>query len=430
MTRQEFIKTSMLGAAALSTTPFITFAKKSHYKTVLIGSGWWGMNILRVALQSGTIKVSGICDVDEAQLKTTQSEIGKVSNDKPKVYKDYRDCIKNEKPDIVINATPDHWHALIAIEAMKSGAHVFLEKPISHTLKEGTAIQKVARDTKKICIVDLHRRYSPHNVSGMDFLRSGRAGTINEVRAFVNYGGSIGDFEEQKEAPGGLDWDMYCGPSQKVQYNTGIHPKGFRFYSQFANGLIGDWGPHWFDQILWWTEEKAPKKIFSSGQKNYKKTHADTWETQLAVFEFENFHMSWESNLLNQKEERKTERWGTYFYGTEGTFFLGWRDGWTFFPKKKGASIITEKAQLNQPDGQNINLVWNDFIKSIESGDLPHADIEHGRQATNMCLLANLSANIGRSIEWDHEKDLILNDPAANKLLRRDYRGEWVYPEG
>ncbi|SOE22866.1 Predicted dehydrogenase [Spirosomataceae bacterium TFI 002] len=427
MNRKDFIKTSLLGAAALSSTPFITYANKSTYRCVLIGSGWWGMNILRVALQSGTIKVTAICDVDDAQLKLAQDEIRKVSSDKPKEYKDFRECIAKEKPEIVINATPDHWHALIAIAAMKSGAHVFLEKPISHTVKEGTAIQKAARDNDRICIVDFHRRYSPHNVSGMNFLKSGKVGKINEVRAFVNYGQGVGTLEEEMNAPAGLDWDMYCGPSKLVNYNPKIHPKGFRFYSEFANGLIGDWGPHWFDQILWWTDEKAPKKIFSSGQGGLKNTHADTWETQLAIFEFEDFHMTWEHNMLNPKKERKTEVWGTYFYGTNGTFFMGWRDGWKYFPNNNDP-ISEEKAQLNNPDGQNIDLVWADFIKSIESGKLPHADIEHGRQATNMCLLANLSAKIGRSIEWDHGKDMILNDPDANKLLLRNYRGEWEYP--
>ena len=142
MTRREFIEQSTLLSTLAVSTPFITFKKVAKYRTALIGSGWWGMNILREAIRSGAIEVVALCDVDENQIKIASDEISKLCNDSPKKYKDFRECIKKSKPDIVINATPDHWHALIAIEAMKNGAHLFLEKPIGHTVKEGMAIQK------------------------------------------------------------------------------------------------------------------------------------------------------------------------------------------------------------------------------------------------------------------------------------------------
>ena len=241
--------------------PFIVKRKFSKYSVVLIGSGWWGMNILREAIRSGEVTVAALCDVDERQIKKCEEEVRQLCSDRPKHYKDYRECLQKEKPDIAIIATPDHWHALTAIEAMKNGAHIFLEKPVSHTVKEGTAIQQTARDTQRICIVDFHRRYSPHNVSGMEFLQSGKAGKIEEVQAFVNYRWGMGSLNEQEEIPAGLDWDFYCGPSDPVPYSSRIHPRSWRQYSHFANGQIGDWGPHWFDQILWWTEEKLPGKF-------------------------------------------------------------------------------------------------------------------------------------------------------------------------
>jgi predicted dehydrogenase len=174
MNRKTFLKTSALASAGILSTPFITYGKVSKYRVALIGCGWWGTNILREAVASGEAEVVALCDVHEAQITTCANELNTWCTDKPKKYKDFRDCIKNAKPDIVINATPDHWHALIAIHALNSGCHVFLEKPIGHTLKEGTAIQKAARRNNRICIVDFHRRYSPHNVSGMEFLKSGK----------------------------------------------------------------------------------------------------------------------------------------------------------------------------------------------------------------------------------------------------------------
>ena len=428
MNRQDFIKTSALATAGIISRPFITFAKQSKYRVVLIGCGWWGTNILREAVASGVSKVVGLCDVDENQIQTCEKELKTWTSDQPKKYKDFRDCIKNEKPDIVINATPDHWHALVAIEAMQNGAHVFLEKPIGHTVKEGSAILKTARDTGRQCIVDFHRRYSPHNVSGMEFLKSGKVGLISEVRAFVNYSQGFGEQKPSKPLPDGLDWDMYCGPAKLIPYHSDIHPRAWRRQRNFANGTLGDWAPHWFDQILWWTEENAPKKIFSTSTKKSRDNIQDVPENQLVTYEFESFVCFWEHSINNKRPVQQGENVGAYFHGTEGTFHMGWHGGWTFYPHKKGDSAIHQDSQLDQPDGQNIKLVWADLLKSIESGKIPHADIMHGRYATNMALLGMLSNDLGRSIIWDDEKDLIVGDVDANKLLKRDYRGEWIYP--
>lgn len=429
MNRRDFIANTTMASAAVLTPSVLIYPKKTKYKTVLIGAGWWGMNILREGIKTNEIQVVGLCDVDQNQLKICKEEVDKLCNDRPKHYTDYRECIKQEKPDIVINATPDHWHALIAIEAMQSGANVYLEKPISHTIKEGTAIEKVARDTKKICIVGFHRRYSPHNVSGMEFLKSGKVGKIREVKAFVHYNFGKGTLEEEIAVPKGLDWDFWCGAAPLVPYHQGIHPKGFRQYMEFANGMIGDWGPHWFDQILWWTEEKAPKKIYSVQKHGTRQTRATAPELQTAIFEFEDFTCTWEHSLLNPHNEDKNENVGVYFYGTEGVFHMGWQKGWTFFPMDSKKEILHQNPKLNAPDDQNIDLVWQDFLASIKSGKLPFADVAKGRQATNMGLLANISAKVGRSIAWDSEKDFIINDDEANKFLVRQYRNGWQYPK-
>jgi predicted dehydrogenase len=429
MKRREFLHTSAMATAAAIAHPFITYRKPTKYKTALIGSGWWGLNILREGIRSGEVEVVALCDVDKNQLKTCLEEVNKLCNDQPKIYTDYRECIKNAKPEIVINATPDHWHALIAIEAMQNGAHVFLEKPISHTVKEGTAIQNVVKDTKRVCIVDFHRRYSPHNVSANAFLKSGKVGTIKEVKAFVYYNFGKGQRDPQIAPPEGLDWDFYCGPSPLVPYNKGIHPRGFRNYNEFANGILGDWGPHWFDQILWWTEEKMPRKIYSSKKSGARDTHANAPETQAVIYEFEQFNCIWEHSILNLHKDQNTENVGVCFYGTEGVFHLGWQKGWTFTPNDSKKEVIHEDPKLNEPDQQNIDLVWRDFLSCIKTGQLPHADVTHGKFATDMCLLGQVSAQLGRSLEWDYKKDMVVNDKAANKLLSRTYRKPWVYPK-
>lgn len=429
MHRRNFIKNTAMAGMAFSISPLVIPRRRfAKYTVALIGSGWWGMNILREAIRSGEVTVVALCDVDDAQLRIADSEVHKLCHDHPKKFKDFRECLQSTKPDIVINATPDHWHAIIAIEAMKGGAHLFLEKPIGHTLKEGTAIQRVARDTQRTCIVDFHRRYSPHNVSGMEFLKSGKVGEIREVRAFVNYRWGAAQPNPVEEIPAGLDWDFYCGPSEKVAYSKNIHPRSWRQYGAFANGLLGDWAPHWFDQILWWTEEKAPRRIFSSARFPKVENARDMPESQVVTYEFEGFNCTWEHSLLNHRPQQPGENVGVFFHGTEGTFHMGWQQGWIFYPNSTSGDVITQAAQLDEPDSQNIRLVWADFLASIKSGKPPHADIEHGRQATNMALLGMLSARLGRSIEWDEAKDAVVNDAKANELLRRKYRGPWEYP--
>jgi len=433
MTRNDFLKTSALGlaGATLATRPLITYAHQSTYRTALIGSGWWGNNILRCALQAGESKLVAICDVDQRQLSKTAGEVSKLTSDRPKLYRDYRELLGREKPEIVIVATPDHWHPLIAIAAMEHGAHVYVEKPIGHTINEGKAMVRTARQTGKVCQVGTHRRVSPHNVSGMEFLKSGKAGKIGMMRAFISYAGGPGERVADEEPPKELDWNFWCGPAPMRAYNPTIHPRGFRQYLDYANGQLGDWGIHWLDQILWWSEEKYPRKVFSTGGRAIRQDNTDAPDHQVVSYEFENFTAIWEHRLFAGNTAEKTmpnQAVGVYFYGTEGTFHMGWLDGWTFYPANPNKPVIHQDAQLHKPDDQNIAELWADFLKAIKTNSRPTCDIEIGHRSTNMALLGMLSYKLGRSVDWDGEKEQIKNDPEANKLLGRDYRGEWKYP--
>jgi len=430
MNRRTFIKHSAAASTAFSAYPILPALKRhpmQKYSIALIGAGWWGMNILREAMASKVGKVIAVCDVDLSHLNNSIDEITKLSGDKPKGYKDYRELITNEKPEIVIIGTPDHWHALPMIMAVQNGAHIYVEKPIGHTINEGKAMLKAARDYERVVQVGTHRRVSPHNISGMEFLKSGKVGDIRHVKCFVNYSSGPGEKTPDSEPPEGLDWDMWCGPAPYRPFNTQIHPKGFRNFMDYANGTIADWGIHWFDQVLWWTEEKYPKHIYSTGSKYIRQDNSDAPDTQLATFEFENFVCEWENRrcIGNFNEKHNV---GCYFYGTKGTFHMGWMDGWTFYPKDDQKEIINVEPTLHEPDHQNIKELWADFIQAIENKTRPVCDIEHGHLATNMSLLAVLSYKLGRSLEWDGEKEMIVDDEGANQLLSREYRGPWEYP--
>jgi len=419
MNRRDFV-----GALA---APALAVQSGKKYRTALIGSGWWGMNILTCALESGACQAVALCDVDENQLNPAFERVVKLSGDQPRRYRDYRELLAKEKPDIAIVAAPDHWHALPTIEAVKAGAHVYVEKPICHTIMEGRAMVKAARAANRVVQVGLHRRVSPHNVAAREFLRSGKAGKIGMVRAFVHSGGGSGKASPDSEPPPGLDWDFYCGPAPKRAFNKAIHPRGFRQFLDFANGTLGDWGVHWFDQILWITEEKYPKKVFSTGGRFLREGPADAPDTQVASFQFDSFTVEWEHRQYAGNAAEK-HTLGCYFYGTEGTFHLGWLDGWTFYPAKKGGEVIHQEPQLGRPDDQNIRELWADFLEAIRTGRRPVSDIELGYRSTNVSLLGMVSFRLGRSLTWDGEKEVIVGDPEANQLLRRPYRAPWKYP--
>ncbi len=437
-TRRDFLKTTTAAASlAFGGVPLLRGqAPGRKYRTALIGSGWWGMNILREAMGSGRITVTALCDVDENVLTNAADRVKSDSGDQPKTYKDYRELLEKEKPEIVIIATPDHWHALQSIAAAKAGAHIFVEKPTGHTVNESRAMVKAVRAAGITAQVGLHRRIGPHHVAAMNFLKSGAVGKVGMVRCFAHGGGGPEQPKPNSTPPDGLDWDMYCGPAPLRPFNTKIHPGGWRNFLDFANGTMGDWGVHWLDQVLWWSGEKAPKSVFCTGGRpvagkavlNDKEQTSDTPDHQVATFEFSDFTAVWEHRRFAENPTEKTKV-GSYFYGEKGVLHIGWRDGWTFYPAKSKDTPVHGDPQLKEPDGHNIVELWADFLDAIGKKREPVAGIEIAHRSSTLPMLGMLSWRLGRSIRWDGEKEEIPGDAEASKLLSRPYRGPWVYPE-
>src|SRR5688500_12307744 len=331
--RRTFLKSSSMaaGSLALGAAPILhgqTTKAGVQHTVALLGCGWWGTHILNCALKDRRAKVVGLCDVDPAQLKQCQGIIGKVTSDTPKTYVDYRDLLEKEKPQLVIVGTPDHWHPLMTIAAVRSGAHVYVEKPIGHTVLEGAAMVKAAREAGRVVQVGTHRRVSPHNLSARDFLRSGKAGKIGAIKCFVNYGGREEKPEPNAEPPAGMNWDLWCGPAPLRPFNKKIHPLGHRHFLDFANGQLGDWGIHWLDQALWIMEKQHPTKVFSAGGRRIKgapinssnEQTTDGPDEQVVAYDFEDLTLTWEHRQFAADNASKHAPIGAEFYGTKGVF--------------------------------------------------------------------------------------------------------------
>ena len=428
LSRRHAMQAIGVGAMSWTAPAVIGAEKERRYRTVLIGSGWWGMNILQAAVESGRCEVVALCDVDENQLRPAAAKVEQWTGATPAQYRDYRELLEREKPEIAIVATPDHWHPLITIAAVQAGAHVYVEKPISHTIYEGRAMVRAARQADRVVQVGTHRRVSPHCISAQKFLKEGGLGKVGMVRAFVHYPGGVGSPTPDADPPTGLDWDFWCGPAPLRPFNPSIHPRGFRQFLDYANGTLGDWGIHWMDQILWWTEEKYPRRVASSGGRFIRQASDDAPDTQVVEFTFESFTAVWEHRRYGGNDAEK-HNIGCYFYGTEGMLHLGWLDGWTFYPTNKSKSLIHEEPRLHGQDNHNIPELWADFLDAIEQRRLPVCDIEIGHRSTNMSLLGMLSLKLGRSIAWDGEREVITGDDEANRLLKREYRAPWQYPD-
>ena len=427
--RRSFLSAAAAASAALAAPAVHGAEKNKRYKTALIGSGWWGMNVLRTAIEAGQSDVVAMCDVDRRQIDKAAAEVQELTGTAPKKYKDFRELLDGEKPEIAIVGTPDHWHPLITIAAVKSGAHVYVEKPVCHTIREGRAMVNAARAAGRVVQVGTHRRVSPHNVWGINFLKEGKLGKVGMIRAFVHSGGGPGQPTPNADPPAELDWDMWCGPAPLRPFNPAIHPRGFRQFLDYANGTLGDWGIHWMDHITWFSGDQMwPKMVSSTGGRHILEDNTDAPDTQVVQFEFDGFTAVWEHRRYAANNAEKHPL-GIYFYGTEGTLHIGWRnDGTTFYPRAASQEPINVPPELHTPDYQNIPELWADFLDAIRSGRRSVCDIEIGHRSTSMSLLGMLSLKLGRSVAWDGDKETCPGDDEANQLLRREYRKPWVYP--
>ena len=439
MDRRSFLRSAGVtaGLLALPRPAWAQAPGAATYRTALIGCGWWGNNLLREAMASGACRIVGLCDVDARALEPTLRHVREATGETPPTFVDYRDLLTDVRPEIVIVATPDHWHALPMIAAVEAGAHVLVEKPIGHTILEGRAMVNAARRAGRVVQVGTHRRVSPHNFSARDFIRNGGLGDLGLVRCFVHSGGGRETPRATEPVPAGLDWDRWCGPAPLRPYHDGIHPRGFRNYLDFANGTLGDWGIHWLDQVLWITGETHPTRIYSAGGRpvagpvvrTADEQTSDAPDHQVATYTFDRFNVQWEHRRFAGHGAEKGEPVGCHFYGTKGTLHLGWQSGWVFYPTDRSAPPEVTPARLHEPDAQNIRELWLDFLEAIRRDRKPACDIGDLHLSTNLALLGMVSLKLGRSLAWDGTAERIRGDDAANQLLRRDYRAGYAYPE-
>ena len=444
MNRRKFLK---LGAAGLALSTFAGYAAEfadQKKRVGLIGCGWYGKCDLFRMIQVAPVEVVSLCDVDKRMLAAAAEMVStrQVSKKTPRTYGDYREMLKEKDIDVVLVATPDHWHALPMMAAVEAGADVYVQKPISVDIVEGQVMLALAREKKRVVQVGTQRRSTPHLTEARNsIIKEGKLGRIGHVEICCYYHMRARENPPDTAPPEYLDYEMWTGPAPMRPYNKLVHPRSWRAFMEYGNGIIGDMCIHMLDMVRWMLDLGWPKRVFSSGgilvDKNSK---ANISDTQTATFDYGDLQVVWNHRTWGETPDPKYP-WAAIFYGDKGTLKASVMS-YDFIPSGQGTPIHrdvtyeleqypedkTEK-DLEQHVAPAIRVHMKDFLSAIAARGKPVADIEQGYISTATCILANLSMQLGRTLTWDAVNGRISGDPAANRLLRRPYRAPWVHPE-
>ena len=443
--RRRFLKgaTAALAFHSLGAHAFDILYPQQARRVALIGTGWYGKSDLFRLLQVTPAEVVGLCDVDKNQLKKAGQMVSErqASRKTPALFADYRKMLSETRPDIVLIGTPDHWHALQAIEAMKAGAHVYLQKPISVDVVEGEALVAAARKYNRVVQVGLQRRSTPHLLEAKkNIVDAGLLGKISHVEMCCYYHMRHNGNPPVEAVPDFLDYEMWTGPAPLRPYDGLPHIRWWRTFMEYGNGIMGDMCVHMFDATRWMLNLGWPKQITSTGgifvQKEGKSNIADT---QTAVFEYENLNCVWQHRSWGTPADPDYP-WAYKIFGEKGTLacstmkydFTPVGDGKkihqdvVYEREKYPEDLKEESIELNAAPatrGQMLNL-----LAAIDRHEKPVANIEEAHISTASCIIANLSMQLGRPLHYDPVLKIIPGDAEATGLLQRVYRQPWVHP--
>lgn len=451
MNRRDFLS---LSAGLAASRPMIYAAAPTPpIRVGVIGTGWYGKCDLFRLLQVAPVEVVSLCDVDQKMLDDAAEQIRQrqSSGHKPRTYRDYRQMLKERDLEVVLVATPDHWHALATIAAIEAGADVYVQKPISVDVREGEAMVRAARKHGRVVQVGTQRRSTPHLVEAKTkVIDAGLLGRVGHVELCCYIHMRNNQTPPVTLPPDFFDYDMWTGPAPLRPYDapeyTDLgarlpHRRWWRAFMEYGNGIVGDMCIHMLDMVRWMLNLGWPERISSTGgifvQKNARSNITDT---QTATFEFPEFNVVWTHRTWGQPTDPDYP-WAAFIHGENGTLKASVLK-YEFFPTGKKEPALSgtplfefdkypiDKTEKDLERHVASAIRWHmlDFLKARQDRSKPIADIEQGHISTACCILANHAMTLGRTLTWDAEKREVVNDPEANRLLKRPYREPWVHP--
>ncbi|HOF20791.1 MAG TPA: Gfo/Idh/MocA family oxidoreductase [Bacteroidales bacterium] len=431
-TRRNFIKTASVLAAGSVISPELfagagkTVAPSDKIRVALIGGNSMGWSNLTSFLKNPEVECAAMCDIDRNILNKRTDELIKMGQPKPKLYVDYRNMLENKEIDIVIIGTPDHWHCLMFCDSLEAGKHVYVEKPVGNSIAEINIMQNAVRKHGKIVQVGQWQRSQPHFVDAINYLKTGKLGRIRATKAwsFVDWKGAVPKVPDSP-VPAGVDYDRWLGPAPKRPFNANRFHFTWRWFWEYAGGLMTDWGVHLIDYILYGMNKSVPVSVMAIGGKYaFPDDAMVTPDTMTAVYDFGDFTMSWEHTIgIGLGNWRRPH--GMAYTGENGTLVLD-RQGWEVFPEKDRIEAVP--LQKNVGIGLDLHVRNHlDCIKDNTPQKL-NAGINIGRDVALVAQMGNIAFRTGEKVFWD-DKRQAFTTKAANSLITPRYNNGYTLPK-
>jgi predicted dehydrogenase len=433
--RRNFIKNSSATLAALGLVEFFPSDLYANIRNKvgandkinigLIGLKNQGFNNVLAFLKIKEVNLLAICDIDDEQINKRKNDLMKIGVNNLLVYKDYRKLLENKDIDAVIIATPDHWHCLQLTDALSAGKHVYCEKPIANSIGEARAMLSATTHSGKVVQVNQWQRSEKHFKDAVAFVQSGKLGKIVNTKTWIYRATDPLPAVPDSPTPAGVDYAMWLGPAPMRPFNLRRFHYDFRWFWDYAGGLMTDWGVHLIDIVLWGMNATIPNSVSSLGGKRILENDVRETPDYINVnYDFGHFSNSWE-HYMGTGSGQYGRGHGIAFIGVNGTLVVN-REGWEVIPEKNKMEGVPKI--LKSDSGMDLHAI--NFIDVMKSGKLDDlaCPIQVGTNVAINAHMGNLSLRAGDRIHWDAKKFKFDNE-AANQLIKPTYHNGYIFPK-
>jgi predicted dehydrogenase len=431
--RRNFLQTS----ATIFTGGILTSAVNNHAFAIFknrvapsdqinigaIGINGMGWSDVTAALKVPGVNLVALCDVDKNALDKRLGDLGKMNVDasKVKTYGDYRQLLSQKDVDAVIIGTPDHWHALIMMDACAAGKDVYVEKPVGNSIGECRAMVDAQQRYNKVVQAGQWQRSQKHFKDAVDFVQSGQLGNIRTVKVWCYQGWmKPGPVVPDTAPPAGVDYATWLGPAPKRPFNASRFHFNFRWFWDYAGGLMTDWGVHLIDYGLLGMKSPVPKSVSALGGRfAYPDLYEETPDTLTTLYEFDGFNMVWDSAMGIDNGSYNRDH-GIAYIGNNGTLILN-RGGWEVIEEKQSKNKVSKP--LEKPSDKGLDLHMQNFfsvVKSRKMDDL-NCSIQAGAHVATVSQMGNIAFRSGKKLEWDNTNHAFTDKDINKEYLMKEY---------
>ena len=419
---------------SLSNNAFAIFKNKiapsDQVNVGAIGINGMGWADLTAAIKIPGVNIVAVCDIDANVIDKRMADLAKLNVDTSRIrkYEDYRKLLEQKDIDVVIIGTPDHWHALQMIHACQAGKDIYVEKPVGNSIEECRAMVAAQLQYNKIVQAGQWQRSQQHFRDAVDFLRSGKLGNIRTVKVWCYQGWVKPDpIRPDSTPPPGVNYPMWLGPAPKRPFNTGHFHFQFRWFWDYAGGLMTDWGVHLIDYAIHGMNADVPKTISAlGGEFAYPDLYQETPDTLAALYEFDKFNLIWDhamgiDNGLYNKDH------GIAFIGDNATLELD-RGGWEVFEENRRTEKVKVERKKSSDNGLQKHMEnFIGAVRSKQAKDL-NCPIQTGAHIATVCQMGNIAFRTQQKLTWNKEKNQFTDKEVNKKYLMKEYHNGYKLP--